>query len=483
MEHQRILADTAALARARGWATVTAFTGSLQDPADRTLTLYASAGTDSTPLRAWLESAGHPVTTGDLESAPTLTANRVIVALQCGQLLTPEAVEAATAMLARPSPTVRVVMVGAEALAGPGDLQVVERSAWRLLVGDPDEEWAGQNLAERGCLLWSGTALTPRVERDRELLTAWANTPGEDLIGGARAAYALALADREHADQQAAASTREQRHLASTRTTVAEAGQRLLRRLDSDLLTYERQVAASLQMLEQDLVNGLEAYLSRHRQQLSDSGAVAVVNRYYEQGVQRWRRTNAAAFSARVAQINSETADLLDDVDWDLVNRVAPHASGRTYPGVLADGVQLTPDTDTSDPRMAASWRPPEKSSELPMTLVGGALTGAVALTFGVGLLPAAALGTLGATGTHLVGRYLRGGQAEQEIAVQARGAIVASVATVRQTAAERIKRSLAASKRQMAWHFDRLDQALDQASPEPDDTAGDQLRALRQRL
>src|SRR5215469_3006469 len=95
-----ILADALAAADEHRWDRLRDFAVGLPDDRDPAVLLLASEETVPGPLAGWLGSVDPsvPVLTESLEAltsnpAIALRANRVIVPLRCGELLTPEAVE------------------------------------------------------------------------------------------------------------------------------------------------------------------------------------------------------------------------------------------------------------------------------------------------------------------------------------------------------------------------------------------------------
>ena len=72
----------------------------------------------------------------------------------CSSDLMPSSVAGASTVLARPSRSYLVLLVGVEIIGTLADLAMVERAIWQALLGPDDEDWAGQDLAAYGCLIW-----------------------------------------------------------------------------------------------------------------------------------------------------------------------------------------------------------------------------------------------------------------------------------------------------------------------------------------
>jgi hypothetical protein len=287
---QTVLAEVSALAAGQSWFPVTEFLGALSASTDRGILVAAGLGVDPGPLVAWIaaqdDRASCEVT--DLEQLQenpglSLAANRVVVALPCGDLLMPGTVSAAGAVQQRPAGTFAIVLAGAEVIESPEELEMIERAIWRVLIGPEGVDWAGQDLAAHHCLMWSGAeasvTMSGRLARDHALLREWlaGEVRAPDDLEQARAAYALdltaELASQEQAVPPAYAGVGPDQ-VWRLREDVNGLHRELLRRLADDAGAIERQLTASLAMLEQDLLHDVEAYLSQHQKELSDPAAL-----------------------------------------------------------------------------------------------------------------------------------------------------------------------------------------------------------------
>ncbi|MET7403865.1 hypothetical protein ABZS66_61395, partial [Dactylosporangium sp. NPDC005572] len=199
--HAALVADLRTLAAAEGWEAVTAFTDAL--PAEAGGPVLALPGPDvaAEPLLRTVAAAGAPPVVRPLLEAVespdrTLAADRALVVFRCGQLLSLEEAEAARTVAQRPDGSYLIVFVGADRLADPDELELVQRAAWRVLLAGPTEDWRGQDLAERACLLWAAQPgngfLAGRLARDAALLRDWLSGPvPAAALATARTARAL----------------------------------------------------------------------------------------------------------------------------------------------------------------------------------------------------------------------------------------------------------------------------------------------------
>jgi hypothetical protein len=414
---QTVLAEVAALAAGHGWAAVTEFTDAVPAPGSRDVAILAAEGTDPGPLAAWAarrasETDG-PDSDADGPRATPLAAleplaerpwlalppTRVLVVLRCGQLLTADTAAAAAAVLERPAGTYRIALTGAEDLGSAADLATVERGLWRVLLAPDGAEWHGQDISAHGCLLWSdqdvAAPLTERVTRDTTDLRRWLAGPAPvppDLDRD-RAACAVSLALSSLDERQQAATVAEPVTAAATANTrrltdlAAEARglhARLLARLAADAETTERQVLASLQVLEQDLVAAGPAGRTLAPDQA-------------RRAVEQWAAETELVVVRRYRSGADQARELLDRVDWDLVNQVAPHPGGHRYPAALV--APIAPSAGGALPAgavppgdVAAAAGPGTSPARDLGSVLGGVSPGAL-VTAGVG---AAALGLLG---------------------------------------------------------------------------------------
>jgi hypothetical protein len=517
-----VLAEAAALARERGWTAVTDFFASLPSESDDTVLMLAAEGVEERSLADWIVSEAQPgaiVTTAPLEAlapdgGPGLAANRVVVVFQCGRLLMPEGVDAATRIFMRPAESFAVVFVGAEAITDRDDLDLVERGIWRVLVGDPGVEWAGQDLAARRCLLWSDGAgagwpddVATRVARDTAALARWldAGVTVDPALARLRAAHAVELAADAAERSSPTVGDPVAAPVADSLMKVAADVDRLrgqlLRRLDADAEALERQVMASLRTLEQDLLHGVGRHLDRHREALGGAPALRrVVADYIGTGLDTWRAKTLADVLRRAGQSSAEAGELLDDVDWALVNRVAVHPGGEPYPEAIV--ARLRADAEIrlpgkGGPGDLGSPRLPDSAgltSIARTAAFGGATAAVTALVVGPALLPITAAGALGVVGGQLANRYFNQSHAQRVSAAYARAAVSSTVGGALAPVRAQLAGSAAAAHQAVDAAFQELGRSLRSAAaagtalgsePAVTASAGDRARLaeLRRRL
>jgi len=507
---QTVLAEVADLAARNDWPLVTEFTRSLAPAGDRTIAIAAAPETDLEPLAAWIRGLAEKasVLPGGLDSvaadpALALPPNRLVVALRCGQLLTPETVEAAAAIAQRPAATYMIVLTGAEDIHTPEDLDAVERGIWRVLLGNPGEEWRGQDVSARNCLLWSGEIpddrLTVRITRDvaklREWVTGAVDVPDALARDRARCAVWLATSAAESAARAAvpavpAGSAVDTARIADLAAEVRGLHARLLSRMEADAGIAERQVAASLASLKQDLV-----YAMSPGRQLPAG--------FVKQAVYQWEQETARMLRERRRAADEQAGELLDRVDWRLVNEVAPHPAGDAYPKailwhLMPQAANLPTEnwrdvTGSTPGRAAPDWASAVRSGSGGVLVTAG--VGAAALVFlGLPLLPVAGGVAVGALGGSL---YERRRAEERRSAQQvARREIEAAAENARASASKALAEQAEAVRAAVDKEFTRLEEALDakaraagqpdpgaSGQPGPDERLTARLRELRDRL
>jgi hypothetical protein len=486
-----VLARTATLAGDRGLEDVQRFLAALPPGDDPAVLLLGVAGADVDGLSRWItgEAPDVPVRSGGLESAgaggvATLAPNRVVVVLRCGTLLQPDAVEVAGAIVSRPPGSFAVVLAGAEVLRDTDDLDLVRRGLWRVLLGDPGVDWSGQDLAERGCLLWSRTAPAPtgaavevaeRVSGDMRRLRQWvlAGPPPVVALAQMRARHALDLAERELARR-----VPPPRHdggsadLEGLRSAAADLRDRLLARLDADLRVTELQLAASLEMLEQDLLAGVRDHLDRQPRSLSGPALTASVSTHLAEGGRRWRIDAARLVEERVRRTGSEAADLLDRVDWDAVNVALGRTAAGAYPALIVRRLEPRAPVSTASPAALVGPLAPGPTGPAWLPTLRRAAYGAVgaaaaAAVLGPVLLPAAAIagpvaaGVLGAAGGVVVDQRLTGARDRRAALSHARAAIAATMGDFAREVRSRVGESAGPIRRAVDEEFAELDAAL----------------------
>ena len=478
-----VLTRISALATERGWSDLTHFIEALPDSRDRELLLLAPPDVDAQPLRQWIEQRDRTtsVEVGCLSPAfrdrtQVLTSNCVIAVLQCGELLSPDAVEAAAAVVHRPMGTFAVVLVGAEIVRSAEDLDVVQRGIWRLLIGDPHVEWSGQDLAKHGCLLWSDHTVadvaSAQVAQDMKQLEQWiqADRSEPDALAQMRAWYALDLAEQQLA-RHAATATKPpapgRGAISGLLAATDELRRRLLRRLDADVAVMELQVATSVQVLEQNLLSGVEEYLDQHAPEpMSGPALTAAISAYLADGSRAWRDDAVELVAARLSRTSDETGDLLDAVDWEQVNAVIGHTRRGSYPEVLLD--QLAPQMPVSvpEPGTLGGPAPPGETTSVWAPALRRAVFGAVAaatsvVVLGPELVPAMAAGAIGAASAAAIDVRVSEIRGKRAALNYARAAIAATMGEFARTVRDQIRQSTEPVRRSVTAAFSELDAAL----------------------
>jgi hypothetical protein len=490
-----ILADAVAAADKYHWSRLRDFAADLPDDHEVAVLLLASADTEPGPLARWVGSVAPsvPVRAESLEALAgrpelNLQANRVIVAFRCGELLTPEAVDSGTHVTSRPTASYLIVMTGAELIRSEDDLALVQRSMWRLVLSEHGDEWAGQSLAEHGCVLWSDAEpaafLAERMASDREILATWlaAEVDVTDRLRAERVACALDLAEVPGGQRlgdlpdPAIAAHR----LASAQEAVIKGRRRVLGGLDADTRNAEREIIASLAMQEQDLLTGVATFIAEHRDDVTDVAAArTLIGQYTEDGLNRWQASAEASLRAQSERITDNLRDLVDGMEWQVIDR-----AGGPYPRAAFTGSRLDASLATGEASVP-QLRPAGKSQFTPGTanvVIGGAVGASVGAILGAGVGFAPGL-IAGAAGALVLNRILTDRNVEHMVG-KARKFIAACTATARDAALTRFRQAAAEQRAAVTDAFDDLERALtDRARAAETDSGAGLLAGLRERL
>lgn len=428
-----VISGVRSLAEQKGWDRVVAAAGELLADGHGAKTLVAPAeGVDADAFRRWVAAtAGSETSALSLAALETddwaaLAADKVIALFECGRLIEAEAVEAVNnAFFTRPAASYAIVLCRADRLESEDELKLTLRNAWRLLVPDPKPDWSGQDLLERRCFLWSEAPppdfAAASVARDREALGAWLGSAPADAeeLERQRALHVLEFADEEvhgaRSEEQGGASDADvrARMLADTRDTLSEVRRRLARRLDADASSIARHITASLQTLEGNLLGGLRLHL-QDRMPAVSSFTVPELRRilvsYVGERSAGWQRKTEEVLSERTREILSDTEELLQSVDWALINEVAVQM-GRTevYPPELRPSLTFGRDVASLGVSSVRAGGPARVNGQDGLATaikvaVGGALATASAATFGLLVTGGAAA----AVGTFMFSRHRR---------------------------------------------------------------------------
>jgi hypothetical protein len=418
------LAALGSIAAEQGWKTVADLVTSIPDADDEEILVLAPDGVRSDAWCEWAQQVvpGSTLSTAELvessqDRASVVLPNRIVVLLDWGRLLTTAAVEAASTVAARPLASRRFVIVGADAFRDGDDLASAERGLWRLVVGDPGTDWAGQDIGERGCVFWAprplGDPLDERVDRDRSALTAWLRTAEPVTPELNRMRVEIVLDTAEEAVQQDPAGTagslpiHPDSDVARLRERLTRLRRRLLTRLDADTESVARTLCASLQTFELDLLSDVDAHLSTHQPEFTSAAAVkSAVISYLSDRVATWSAGARELVDRRGSEIARETDAMFDGIDWQLVNHLVGSPTGATYPDTFRDAMTSVAAPDPTYPRapfelVDGPHLPESRSFAVTMrtAMFGGLVAASASLLLGPVLIPAAAAGALGALG------------------------------------------------------------------------------------
>ena len=504
-----VLADLRVIAARRAWADLAT---EAPDLGERALLVCAAPGAAVTALTAWLgeQAPGDPVRVtalADLAGDPltALHANRVLVAFDCAELLSADAIAAAAELIARPAGTVRVIVTGA-AMAGEADLALVQRRVWRTLYGARGRDWAGEDLGPLGCVLWDAgrpsDAVAGRLERDAAGLAEWLHEPvGPDAaLTRYRAErlldLAAARADRDDRRAQAAARRQPTAPSMQVPAQAAEIRDRLLSLIEKEADEAGAYLATALDALETDLVVGMPRYVNAHLAEMTDQADKnPLLAGYIARTTASWATEIGANLRLRAAKINLAEQEATAEV------------AALSPAGPPAQQLQLVLPTVTMDPAALAlggSNAAPATSGRagaqmaLPLGLsLAGFVIGAVAsgglatpVTGSTGAAVGAGVG--GALGAYAQKR--RADQQRERTVAFGRRCVDEHLAHLRGTVPSGLRAELGALRSAVESAFSQLDVESYAAQAEPGaagsppadgDSAGitAELTALRARL
>ncbi|WP_030774634.1 MULTISPECIES: hypothetical protein [unclassified Streptomyces] len=362
---------------------------------------------DALPAGGSGAPARPPVALADLYTEPlgSLHADRVLLAMGCAELLGPDELAAAADLATRPAGSVAVVLTGAEELAGPGDVALVEGRFLRML-----DDGSGAP-AVSGLLLWSGPQATPpadaglgeRLAADASRLASFVSVSPSPVPSPEDTASRSTLLEREvaHLLDLAAEVTAGRRDAsrddgagkaaaaaaARSRALLDEAYRDLRRVLDHEVEVGCREVEAGLRTMEQDLLRGLDRHLAQHRDRVPDrAGVDALVCEYLDRGIAAHAATARAAVRARAAKADLARVEMEQRIDAAYV------AHAMSPPDRSSAGAARTSlDESAWEPRAGApAAGRPASGSGMPAgeVLAGGVLGAATGLSLGgIGIL------------------------------------------------------------------------------------------------
>ncbi|MCZ0984485.1 hypothetical protein O1M54_00180 [Streptomyces diastatochromogenes] len=208
-----------------------------------------------------------------------------------------------------------------------------------------------------------------------------------------RIAHLLDLASDLVAEQTPARPVDPARRLtaqgAAARTALTDGRRELLRTLDAESSAAEREVAAALRMLEQDLQRDVKRFLERHREELSEPARVrSLVGSCVDRGIQRWAATTGPGLRARAARIDFAVCELFHRLDEALRGCGATPECLGAVPTVSLDGALMASTNSSAGP--VAPGRSPGMAAEV---VVGGVLGAAAGRCSPVDSAPCSAPG------------------------------------------------------------------------------------------
>jgi hypothetical protein len=331
-----------------------------------------------------------------------------------------------------------------------------------------------------------------------DALTSWLREPVEtdDALALRRVLHLIQAAeDAAYEQGLSAATAAEDRALKALRLThareaLAELRRRWVRRLDADASGLERQIAASLQGLEQDLLRGLQPYLS-HR---LSGGAIGradlrpLIVEYVNSGAESWQRRAEQMLSSRYSEIASETDTLFRGVDWDVVNEVAGGPQ-RQYPSVLledlvaADGRLNLPQWHGASGTTTRPKSTTELVSLLRMAIAGSAVAVVAALLFSPAGPVVLLAGVAGAGGARLFERVLDRRAAVRIGELESRAVISELIEETLGLVRTHIQQTVVPVRNHLAEELRRLEAMMDQALAATQEPTGASAGAERDRV
>lgn len=411
-ESEAVLDELGSLAVERGWTRVTDFIASMKQAGPSAVLVAAAPDVDADSLAMWFRSQlnSAPVMVMALDSMAddpgrALAGGRVVITLKAGELLSPADIAATEAILGRPDGSYAIVVTEAERITTEAELATVRRM---VAGGVLNQSGTGRG---RGWMFWTEQSvpdfLAGPVREDRVALQRWvaAGLEGQAELAFQRASHALSLAsDAEGTDASSQDASRgvapaqtemNTRRIPALREAVAKLHRRVIDYLDAQSAGLKRELTASLGTMRQDLLHDLDS--SRSRDPEAQTGLV-------REHISRWTEDASRLLMRREDETARGAADMLDVVDWSLVNEVArafipepyPHpisTSLRSAPVILTGGADFTPPAEPSSGRGRGEWTPALRTAA-----VGGVVVAAAAAAlYGIALVPVAGGAALGA--------------------------------------------------------------------------------------
>jgi hypothetical protein len=367
----KILSDLEELGQRQGWPEL----------AQRVESLLAGSGTapfamlvvpgdvNAEQFRSWvLESTSYrelPQTTFTnlAHDLPARVAPRLLAFLPADRLIDAAEAEAvAQVFFSRPEGTYAIVIPNVENLGTAEDLDLIERSAWRLLVKAPPSNRAHADLLAHHVYFWSfgesAEFVSARAQRDKQALAKWLRSPVDNFD-------ALAVKEVQGLLEEADACLRRQRNaslanqanrtkaLANVIETLDEFRTRVGRRFDADAELLVGEIAGAMRDWGKELQAALHAEFAEQflkSNVLRVDSAQEIVDHRLRQAAKEWCERIVLLIQSHQEDVKSGSEDLLDVVDWALVNEVASqNKQPQNYPETLLSYVFQS--ADRLDPR------------------------------------------------------------------------------------------------------------------------------------
>lgn len=266
------------LARRRGWHAVEELASELLSSRGReTVLMLPGGGADAVPLQAWIQqlTAGERIAQVDLvrlRATPhrALFARKLIAVFDCGRPLPAAQVLTLLAQFrSRPREALAIVFTRADRLERRDDLELMERTIWRVFAPGPDKDWRGQDVIGCQCYLWtSGTPrefLRERCNRDRARLAAMVRRhPGEAdaaALQDLQVTRLLELASA-HCNSGARHGDADLSGMRRRCDEIAQLRRRLARRLECSVFEVARAAVAALLQSQREILQCVEAACS-----------------------------------------------------------------------------------------------------------------------------------------------------------------------------------------------------------------------------
>ena len=505
-EPRAVFDELKRMAAEQDWAQVTSYVAQLE-ASDRQILVAYAPEVPSASLAAWLQrrDVAATVTTAGLDTlaadpGPALAADRVVITLRCGDLLMPATIAGAAAVMERPAGSYAIVLTGAERIKDESDLAAVMRAAAGALLGQE----AAAHRAGRGLLLWTEDVvpefLARRVDENATSLAQWlmgSPVRPAELIAQ-RTAYALALATEAEEAGRTAATAQSAEHagarggqLAALRTAVTGLHARVLDHLEAAAASLTRELTASLDTMRYDLVSEIRSAARGQNPRAMES---TITRR-----MTRWSEDTAQLIRLRQGQSRRHATELLDVIDWTLVNDIALPADGRRYPDPIVQS--FTPGQPGVPPHRRGFTLPPSGPAPGPAwapvlrtATVGGVVTATALTVLGVAVAPAVGAAAVGVAAAMAFGAMRNPGAERRRAEMTAidkairdeLSGLMAVLSAELQASSAKLRAAtdaeFAALERSLATAEEQAGRLLD-APAAPDPGIADRLAKLRARL